>query len=687
MIPKHEEEKYMKKITSVLLSLVLVFCTIFAIPVTDIEAASIPSNATLLNTYGSLFGNVGTCITPAQLSDSSIFSFVKSTYNSITMENEMKPDAILQSSTISVSEAKNLGYYIPSGYTESTVPRLNFNTVDNVMKICYQNGIKLRAHTLVWHSQTPDWYFRTGYTSYGSYVSQSVMDARMEFYIKSVMNHVYTSSYGSVVYAWDVVNEYLHASNSGWQTIYGSVTTSPAFVKKAFQYAYDCLEYFKLTDSVSLFYNDYNTYMEADKIIQMISYINADKKICSGVGMQSHLSSSFPSASYYKAALDKFVAQGYEIQITELDAKGNDNTDQATYYYNIMSAILSAKKAGGNITGVTWWGLYDSVSWRTGDNPLLFSALNVKKPSYTSVLQAYFDAGYTVNGTTTGGTTGNTMGATKKLDDGWYYIKNVNAQKYLQVTDNTGKAGQNVEIGTGTGVAGQKWYLTNTSDGYITLTSALGDYMLDVANGADTDGANINIYNAYSGDAQKFIVKSTSADNIYTIGTKASNVTKMLDVYNFGTSDGTNVCQWTYGGYKNQQWVFEKTSYTSQTENTSSPSPSADTEPSTPTQSTGLPTGISCEYKVVSDWGNSFQGQIILTNNSSKTYNGWSLSFDYNSTINNLWGAELASQSGTKVIVKNASWDTTLAPGTNVTIQFTATVGSDKNTPVNYTFQ
>lgn len=679
----------LKKLAGAFLSVVLAVGMLSA-PSVKTEAAEVPSNATLLNTYGSLFGHVGTCVNPSQLSNSSTLNFVKSQYNSVTMENEMKPDAVLRASTMSVSQAKALGYYIPDNYKESTVPTLNFSTIDSVMKTCYQNGLKLRAHTLVWHSQTPDWYFRTGYSSGGSYVSQSVMNARLEFYVKSVMNHVCSSSYGSVVYAWDVANEYVHASNSGWQKIYGNVSTTgttPSFVKKAFQYAYDCLSYYKLTDSVSLFYNDYNTYIDADKIISMINWINSDKKICSGIGMQSHLSSTYPSASYYKTALDKFVKQGYEIQITELDAKGSSDADQADYYYNIMSAVLSAKKAGGKITGVTWWGLYDSVSWRTGDNPLLFSSLNTPKQSYKSVLQAYIDAGYSVGGTSTGGsgdTSGitNTMGSTVKLSDGWYYIKNVNAQKYLQVTNNTGKAGQNVEISTGSGVAGQKWYLSNTSDGYITLTSALGNYMLDVAGAENKDGANIQIYDGYSGNAQKFILKSTSTNNVYTIGTKASNVTKMLDVYNFETSDGSNVCQWTFGGYKNQQWIFEKTSNAGSTTTSPSPNPSASTG-----TSTALPSGISCDYKVVSDWGSSFQAQIVLTNNSSKTYNGWTLSFDYNSTISNLWGAELFGQTGSNVVVKNASWDTTLAPGTSVTINFTAALGSDKKEPANYSFK
>lgn len=41
------------------------------------------------------------------------------------------------------------------------------------------------------------------------------------------------------------------------------------------------------------------------------------------------------------------------------------------------------------------------------------------------------------------------------ISDGWYYIKNINSQKYLQVAGNSGKDGANVEQGTGTGVAGR----------------------------------------------------------------------------------------------------------------------------------------------------------------------------------------------------------------------------------------
>lgn len=506
---------------------------------------------TLLNTYGAYFGNVGTCINSWQLQSEATLGQVKKQYNSITLENEMKPDALLGSSAtlISVAEAKNLGYYIPSGYREVTVPKINFDTMDKVLQICYQNGIGVRAHTLVWHSQTPTWFFRNGYGSGNSYVSESTMNARMEFYIKTVMNHVYTGQYGSCVYAWDVVNEYFHATNSGWEAVYGKCGTRPEFVKRAFQYAYDCISYFGLTNSVSLFYNDFNTYMEVNDVITMINYINLDKKICDGVGMQSHLGTTFPSVDYYTNALKSFVNVGFEVQITELDVTNSSDSEQASYLYQLMKNILTIKKSGGNITGITIWGLSDDVSWIQDKNPLLFLTLTSPKASYYSVLQAFSD----VIGTSAGNTN---TGTSADLADGWYYIKNTNAQKYLQVTGNTGGNGVNVEIGTGTGVRGQKWYLTNTDDGYFTLKNGNG-YMLDVCYGENKDGTNIQTYLSNNADAQRFKVMKTNNNNVYGIGTKVSNGAKALDVYNFGTADGSNVCQWTYYANSCQLWQFE----------------------------------------------------------------------------------------------------------------------------------
>lgn len=148
-------------------------------------------------------------------------------------------------------------------------------------------------------------------------------------------------------------------------------------------------------------------------------------------------------------------------------------------------------------------------------------------------------------------------GDTVTIKDGWYYIKSVMANKYLQVKDANPSSSANVEISTKTGIDAQKWYIKNVGNGYITIKSALGDFMLDINGASDKDDANVQIYQSHGGNAQQFMVKSTYENNVYVIATKASNLTKAIDVANGRTEDGTNVVQFSYNGNSNQQWCFE----------------------------------------------------------------------------------------------------------------------------------
>ena len=480
------KKKFKKWVSSVLTAALLVGTLL--VPNHRAEAAE----DTLLNTYGSAFGYSGTCINLNQLRNANTLAHGKSQYNSLTLENEMKPDAMLgySATLISKDEARRLGYYVPSSMTETYVPRINFNTLDEVLKICHQNGLKMRAHTLVWHSQTPDWFFRTGYSTNYGYVSQAQMDLRMEYYVKSVINHVYNSPYGDVVYAWDVVNEYQHATNCGWLSIYGNVNNYPSFVKKAFQYAHERLEYFGKGNSVSLFYNDFNTYMEVNDIITMINFINSNGKICDGVGMQSHLNTNYPSVSYYTDAVKAFLNAGFEVQITELDVVNKGDTDQANYLYQIMSNVLALKKNGGKITGITIWGLSDDVTWIRGERPLLFSSLGQPKSAYYRMLEAYRDAGMTGGNNNTGnsGNTGNNGNAGNTGNSGSAGSATVvqceNMTKSGQYTGNVGNPFNGVALyANNDAVSYTQYFASGTHD--FTLRGA--------SNGSNTAKVNLVI--------------------------------------------------------------------------------------------------------------------------------------------------------------------------------------------------
>jgi len=88
--------------------------------------------------------------------------------------------------------------------------------------------------------------------------------------------------------------------------------------------------------------------------------------------------------------------------------------------------VISIKKAGGKITGLTIWGLADDVTWIKGQKPLLFSTIGNPKTAYWSVLQAYKDSGVT-QATVTPSSSSST------ISNGWYYIKNVNAQNIFRL--------------------------------------------------------------------------------------------------------------------------------------------------------------------------------------------------------------------------------------------------------------
>lgn len=353
-------------------------------------------DSTFKDTFSEIFGNIGTCNNYTQMRDNKLFT--TSLYNSVTMENEMKPDYIITDQKISSNVPA--GYVVPDGYQDKVYPEFNFSGIDSVIKTAYEYGLKVRFHVLVWHTQTPSFFFKVNYNDDLKYVSSSVMDGRLDYYITNVMKHIYETEHGAdVVYAWDVVNEYFHnydkGSKSPWNIIYypneksqSDRTNKPSYVKTAFTIAHRNLEYYGLQDKVSLFYNDYNTYEVTDDIIEMINYVNEDGKVCDGVGMQSHLAIDYPTPLKVSETIDAFAKQGFEIQITELDVKQKgDPAKQSDYYCNLIKMLVLKKKAGVNITGLTFWGLCDSNSWIWDEKPLLFSSLFCPKDAFYKVIE------------------------------------------------------------------------------------------------------------------------------------------------------------------------------------------------------------------------------------------------------------------------------------------------------------
>ena len=192
--------------------------------------------------------------------------------------------------------------------------------------------------------------------------------------------------------------------------------------------------------------------------------------------------------------------------------------------------------------------------------------------------------------------------------------------------------------------------------------------MIDIAYGKDEDGANAGIYNGYSGDAQQFMLKTSSTRNAYVIATKCSNLTKVLDDYEFRKEDGTNVCQWTYGGKANQQWIFEPV----QSGPTNPSNPTTPTTPSNPSNGK-----LKLDY-TINNWGSGYQVNFKISNNTSANVNGWTLKIKKSDiNISSSWNVTV-NQSGDYYVITPVSYNAYIAKGASIEfgIQGSGSIGN-----------
>lgn len=345
-------------------------------PVYQIQQ-DIPS---LKDAYSSYF-KIGTAVTTDELAPQSTKDLILKHFNSVTLGNELKPDSILDHNA-TLATGSNVD------------PQVNLASARSILNFCRDNNIPVRGHVLVWHQQTPDWFFKEGFSDDGDWVSKEVMLERMENYIKNVFATL-ESEYPTVnFYAWDVVNECWlddgsyrpagtqseNSKNSPWVKIFGD----NSFIEPAFTYARKYAP-----EGCKLYYNDFNEYMpQKTEAIYNMAMDLKEKGLIDGIGMQSHLDVGFPTASTYKKALEKFASTGLDIQVTELDITTSDTTEagfekQAQIYSDIMDACV---EYADSISAVVFWGTTDDKSWRAAKYPLLFNEDFTAKPSYYTIV-------------------------------------------------------------------------------------------------------------------------------------------------------------------------------------------------------------------------------------------------------------------------------------------------------------
>lgn len=308
-------------------------------------------------------------------------------FSSITAENDMKWDRL---------------HPVPGRY--------DFRNADAYVDFARRNKMTLIGHTLVWHSQTPDWVFKG---KNGGDATRAELLVKMKDHIDTVVGR-----YKGKVSGWDVVNEVISDGPealrySPWRRIIGD-----DYIDHAFRFA-------KVADPhAELYYNDYGLecrVKRARAIVMLKGLIERGVPI-DAVGMQCHLGLTFPEVGEVDLAIRDFAALGLKVMITELDVdvlpskddidvadisrvEGSDPTldpytsglpdevqrQLAERYAGLFRVFLHHKE---HITRVTLWGLHDGQTWRNHfpirgrtNHPLLFNRELIPKPAFFSVLE------------------------------------------------------------------------------------------------------------------------------------------------------------------------------------------------------------------------------------------------------------------------------------------------------------
>jgi endo-1,4-beta-xylanase len=341
----------------------------------------------LKDVFGKYF-LIGTSMNAYQLTgkDPLAKPFIIKNFNSITAENAMKWERI---------------HPKPGVY--------DFAIADSIVAFAMRNNMTVIGHTLVWHSQTPDWVFQD---SAGNPLSREALLERMKDHIFTVVGH-----YKGRVKGWDVVNEAVGEDGSWrkskWYNIIGE-----DYIQKAFEFAHEA------DPDAELYYNDYNNELRTkrDGVVKIIKSLQQNDLRIDGVGIQGHWHLDAPDLNELDESLSVYASLGLKNMITEMEVNvlptppevyGADVQQQAKYleslnpyktgcpdsvqtqlanrYSDIFKVFLKHKN---DLSRITFWGINDGYSWKNDwpikgrtNYPLLFDRKYQPKPAFYSVVK------------------------------------------------------------------------------------------------------------------------------------------------------------------------------------------------------------------------------------------------------------------------------------------------------------
>ena len=338
-------------------------------------AATVAAGALLLTALGTQAGAAGTslkslaeakgiyfgtALTQSNLSNSTLTAVASSQFDMVTPGNEMKWDT-----------------------TEPSNGTYNFAPGDAIVSYAQANGMRVRGHNLVWHSQLPSWV---------SSLPTAQVQAAMESHIATEATH-----YKGKVYSWDVVNEPFNDD--------GTLRQDAFYTAMGSGYIADVLRTAHAADpNAKLYLNDYNIEGEnakSDAMYNLVASLRSQGVPIDGVGLESHfILGQVPSTM--KANMQRFTALGVNVAVTELDdrillpATAANLAQQATDYATVINDCLGVS----GCVGVSQWGVGDADSWIPGffsgyGAATMYDSNYQPKPAYNAAVTALGGAGST----------------------------------------------------------------------------------------------------------------------------------------------------------------------------------------------------------------------------------------------------------------------------------------------------
>jgi len=345
------------------------------ISVVTTGSSNIPEDPTFLKVKANKLANpffVGMAVKASQLTNGSGYDIIlKNEFSSISAEYEMKMDQISTAS----------GVY-------------NWAVADKIVAYGNANGINVHGHALVWHNSVPQWL-----KDFSGTDAEFALEVKK--YITDVVMH-----YAGKVKSWDVVNEAADDNGGNMRNTIFLQRMGPNYIKDCFQWARNAANAAGDT-SLLLFYNDYATSTNISKQNRVFSIADDLKatNLIDGLGFQMHNTYLSPTKAQIETDINKAVAKGLKIHISELDIQVNQANDISTFTnerrfaqkekYKEIVKIYNALPAA-NKYALTVWGMKDNESWIPystelnhvgNDWPLLYDANFAIKSSHTGFLE------------------------------------------------------------------------------------------------------------------------------------------------------------------------------------------------------------------------------------------------------------------------------------------------------------